>query len=219
MLPILTLSQPTDTQIRNLQPEIRLPSITSRWKRPEDKDGAEITIEDLERCTGEDLGLRRELSEVKQQQLSLERERLEIENRNNELKQSVVAIEKNRAIIQEQNDRMKSESETLAIQARAIEKTRQSSRGIQVDIRAINSLIATYNADVARHNKRRATLIIDNGTFNKSVELYNVKSTDLSQQVLVFNKHNDAFQDVAAKITRKSDQYTANCAGKRILKK
>jgi chromosome segregation ATPase len=213
------LCQPTDGQLQPLQQEIRIPSITSRWKRPDDKDSPEITIEEIERCIGQDVNMQNEVRNVKQQQLQLEPERAALDKGNGELKLSATAIETNRTSLQEQIDKIQSESANLSSQLSIIEKKKNATPKSQAEVKAINALVASYNADVARHNKRREYLIKDQQSFNASVEKHNAAVAELSQRVVVFNKHNDDFQDMAAALTKKSEQYVSSCAGERLLKK
>lgn len=213
------LSQPTENQLQPLQQEIRIPSITSRWKRPDDKDSPEITIEEIERCIGQNVNMQLEVRDVKQMQLQLEPERAELDKMNGELKLSATAIETSRTRLQEQIGRIQSESANLSSQLSIIDKKKNATPKSQAEVKAINALVASYNADVAQHNKRRGLLIKDQQTFNASVDKHNVGVTELSQRVVMFNKHNEDFQAMAAALTKKSEQFVSNCAGERQLKK
>lgn len=219
MAPTMGHSQPLDAQRHAVQPDIRLPAITSRWKRPGDKDGAEITLDEIERCIGQDVNMQRDVIEVKRHQAQLQIERAEVDNLDQDLKQRALAIDTHRANIEGQGKQFKADTEALSTQASAIEKRRTSPPRSQAEVNSMNALIAAHNLDAARLNKRRSSLIQDQGTFNQWVEMHNLKAAELGQMVRAFNEHHALFQSMAATLTRNADQYVAHCAGERLLKK
>jgi chromosome segregation ATPase len=202
-----------------LQPEIRLPSITSKWKRPGDKDLPEITLDELERCIGRDVGMQGELSEVKHAQRQLESERMELDKANDELKQSAMSIEAVRVNLKDQATRFQAEGASLDQRLSAIEKRKKSAPRDQADINAINALVGAYNADTARRNKWRISLLGSQDAFNKSLAAHNATVVELNEKVAVFNKHNNEFQRSAAALAKRSEQYMSSCTGEHVIRK
>jgi len=161
----------------------------------------------------------RELSEVKHAQRQLESERMELDKANDELKQSAMSIEAVRVNLKDQATRFQAEGASLDQRLSAIEKRKKSAPRDQADINAINALVGAYNADTARRNKWRISLLGSQDAFNKSLAAHNATVVELNEKVAVFNKHNNEFQRSAAALAKRSEQYMSSCTGEHVIRK
>jgi len=191
------LCQSTEPQRLPLQAEIRLPSITSRWKRAEDPEGPEITLDEIERCIGQDVDMRWRVNEVRHSQRQLESERPGIDKATAELKPAASAIEATQVALQEQTTRFHAQTQVLAQNLSNIEAKKRSLPRSQKEVDAINALVKAYNTDIARLNSWRIALLGQQLALNKTIETHNAKVGEVNQQAAAFNQRNNEFQKMA----------------------
>jgi chromosome segregation ATPase len=223
MLALWGLAHPLQAQTSEApaplrQPEIRLPAITSTWKRPGDATRPEISIEDIEQCMGQDLSLQGDINTIKQRQLALASERAAVAKQVDALSQNVSAVEASRKALQDKTDRFQAESSRLSQRASLIEKKKAAHPRTKAEVADVNGLIAEYNADVVAHNKWRITLQRDQDGFNQAVAAYNASVSQVNTGSASFNERNTLFQSLATELVRKSADYVSNCTGPRTLR-
>ena len=214
-----TICQTITNQPPAFKPEIRIPSITPRWKREGDNESPEITIEEIERCIGQDVDMQHDLNLVKSKQAELEPERAEIERLSLGYKQRSSELESNRMKLQELSSRIETESVKLSQQLVALEKRKSTTPKSQAEVNAINAQVSSYNSDVVRFNKSRLNLLSDQDIFNGSVDIHNGTLTNFSQRVNSFNEKNGLFQVMVSNLNKKSEQHIANCSGEKLIRK
>jgi septal ring factor EnvC (AmiA/AmiB activator) len=202
-----------------ISPEIRLPSITSYWKRQGETDAPEISFDEIERCMERDIGMRSRVANVKEQQHTLESERAELEKAVADLQRGAIALETHRVDLQDSISRFKNENSALHQQLAEIEKKKHPAPRTQREISAVNSLVNAYNREVGRANSRRGILLKEQDDFNQSVGRHNANVAALNQRADNFNELNDEFQNVVASLLTERDGYLANCTGTRLIRK
>lgn len=204
-------------QLRPL--EIRLPSITKRWKRPEGGEGPDITIDDIEQCMGQNVGMQWGVNELKQEQSQLEDEQAHLVKVHEALAQNSRSLEARQHALQERIDLFQTDSAGLARRILEIEKRKNAVSKTKPEIDKTNQLVAAYNVDVAKHNGLRPALLHDQEAFSQAVDGHNDDVAHANQMVAKFNERNGGFQGRAAELASKSAEYNASCAGERVLHK
>ena len=214
-----TICQSITNQSPAFKPEIRIPSITPRWKLEGDNESPEITIEEIERCIGQDVDMQHDLNLVKSKLAELEPERTEIEKLSLGYIQRSSELENNRTKLQELSSRIETESVKLSQQLMALEKRKSTTPKSQAERNAINAQVSSYNSDVVRFNKLRMNFLSDQDIFNGSVDIHNGTLANFSQRVNSFNDKSDLFQVMVSNLNKKSEQHIAHCSGERLIRK
>lgn len=199
--------------------EIRIPAITKKWKRPEGDNRPDITIDDIERCMGQDVSLQQEVQGLRQAQSQLESERAELSKANADLAQGAQALVTRRQAHQARVDQFHNDSASLARRLTDIEKRKAAPARTRQDVAQTNQLVAAYNEDAARLNGLRLVLMQEQDAFNRAVATHNEDVARINQLVARFNERNGAFQSRAADMASTSTAYNASCAGERVLRK
>lgn len=198
---------------------IRLPSITHRWRRPDAPEAPEITLDEIERCMGEDIARRNETQPLRTRQEGLNTERASLDEDYAQLQSSRNDLDRHRSTLTEESGRWEKLNESLRLQAMAIEKKRAMKPRHQADVDAFNALIKAHNAEVGRLQDWRAKLMKENTAFTQRVVQHNARNQAFNERVVDFNARNDAFQAAASALTMRVEKILADCAGERILRK
>lgn len=199
--------------------EIQVPSVTPRWKRPGDPEAREVSIDDVERCIGQDLSMRAEIEQVRQQQGALEAERTALGQRSSELGLTAKAISETHAALQARVQRLTADNESLRTRRELIDTKRASGVHSPDALKAFNAQVEAYNADLSQLRQRQALLQKEQDAFNQTVAAYNQDAARANETVARFNERKEAFQKQAADLARRSGAYAANCTGERVLRK
>lgn len=199
--------------------EIRIPSITRKWKTPAGSSQPDITIDDIERCMGQDVGLQSEIQGLKQEQAQLESEQARLTSMHEELAQRSQSLETRRQAHQLRVDQFQADSASLARHLADIEKRKAVPAKTKQDVAQINQLVAAYNADVSKLNGLRAALLKEQGAINQTVATHNEDVARSNLLVAQFKERNAGFQGRAGRIASTSAAFKNNCAGERVLRK
>lgn len=198
---------------------IRLPSITHRWRRPDAPEAPDITLDEIERCMGEDIAQRNETQPLRMRQEALNTERASLDEDAAQIQSSRNDLDRHRSTLTQESERWEKLNESLRVQAMAIEKKRTVKPRHQADVDAFNAWVKSHNAEVARLQDWRARLLKDNTTFTQRVAQHNARNQAFNDRVGDFNVRNDAFQAAASALTKRVEKILADCAGERILRK
>lgn len=198
---------------------IRLPSITHRWRRPDAPEAPDITLDEIERCMGEDIAQRNETQPLRMRQEALNTERASLDEDAAQIQSSRNDLDRHRSTLTQESERWEKLNESLRVQAMAIEKKRTVKPRHQADVDAFNAWVKSHNAEVARLQDWRARLLKDNTTFTQRVAQHNARNQAFNDRVGDFNVRNDAFQAAASAFTKRVEKILADCAGERILRK
>jgi chromosome segregation ATPase len=201
------------------RPEIRLPSITNKWKRPGEVGGPEITIEEVERCMGEDVSMQLDIAKLKQLRSQLEAEHANVESAVTELRKRSESLETKRAVLREKLEKLNSEFESVNQRALQIGRLKERNPKTQAEVNAINSMVAEYNADVRKLNAKRSATLNEQSEFNESIVDYNASVAEVNRSTQPFISKNTEYQSLALSITSRTTAYSSRCAGERVLKK
>jgi chromosome segregation ATPase len=202
-----------------LDAPVRLPSITHRWRRADAPEAPEITLDEIERCMGEDIARRNETQPLRARQDGLNAERASLDEDAAQLQSSRSDLDQHRSTLTQESERWEKLNESLRAQATAIEKRRAVKPRHQADIDAFNALIKAHNTEVGRLQDWRAKLMKEGSAFTQRVVQHNARNQAFNERVVDFNARNDAFQAAASALTRRAEKILANCAGERILRK
>lgn len=201
------------------QPQIRLPSITTKWKRPGESDGPEISIEELARCMGQDVSMQGEINELKLQQSRMKAGHATLFKGADVLSEDFKSLEASRKALKEQAERFQAQSTELRRQASFLDQKKSVANRTPSAVREINALVSAYNTAAAKHNKWRSALLKEQDNLGDAISAYNVRVAQLNQDALAFNQQNAEFQERAANLTGKSSEYVSQCSGERVLRK
>ncbi|WP_152606369.1 hypothetical protein [Aquabacterium sp. NJ1] len=207
---IPVLAEPSASQSQLSPLEIRIPSITKKWKLLKGSNKPEITIGDIERCIGQDVSMQQEVRGLKLTQSQLESERDELNKANADLAQVAQAQEIRRQAHQARVDQFQADSANLAHRLSDIDKRKAAPAKTRQDLAQTNQLIAIYNADVTKLNGQRPALLEEQGAINQTVATLNEDVARTNQLVATFNERNGGFQSRAAMIASTSAAFHDN---------
>lgn len=215
----MTLAQDLALPEQPLQPQIRLPAIKNRWKQAGDPSVPETTIEEIERCIGQDSAMLGKTGPLRERRQTMETEQAGLDKVNAELDESAANVGKWQAALQEKASRFRSASAQLEQQRAAIEKKRNIAPRNQAAVDAFNALVKSYNAELARNNEWRTQLLREQEAQSAALRKHNAAVSEANLNVVSFNERNEAFQKQLAALASQSASYMANCAGERALRK
>ena len=207
------------TDLPAMQPVVRLPSITSRLRRPGAPEAPDITLDDIERCLGQDMAMQHDVHAARQRQQALTEERASIEQASSNLLAAMAELEKVGEGMKAQSARWSEANSALQRQAEDIERKRLQGLRQPADVNAFNALVKAHNAELERLREWRARLLKEHTAFEQRVVVHNARNADANASVAAFNVRNDAFQADAAALAARSGQAVAECGGTRTLRK
>lgn len=200
-------------------PEIRLPGLIHRWKLPDEGEKPPITLDEISRCIGTDIGVRERQEAIKEQEATLESEYAEIAAQ-------LPSLEKQAADLKSSNDRIEalvvgldSESARLKVRRNAIESNKKIKRLNPAEIRQLNSNIASYNEDVQTNNRQRSLLKSMATELQAKIDTYNGTLGKHNERINVFNDKSAIFKTSVSHFNTELLAYQNQCAGERTLKK
>lgn len=200
-------------------PTIRLPSITSRWRRKGEVEAPDISLDDIERCMGDDLSMQHQLRAFRSRHQALQAERSDLEQRSQALNTSLAAVQAEQQSFDAEAGRWKSANEALTQQSEAIERQRAGGLKKASDVAAFNALVKRHNAEVTRLRDWRPKLVGQQDKLRARVAIHNTNNTAYNDQVTAFNQRNEAYQAEAAVFMQASENVVSQCAGPRTLRK
>lgn len=133
-----------------IQPVVRLPAITSRLRRPGAPEAPDITLDDIERCLGQDMAMQQDVHAARQRQQALTQERASLEQVSNTLHAAMAELEKASEAMKAQSARWSEANTALQRQAEDLERKRLQRPQRPADVTAFNAL-----GSVARMPRRR----------------------------------------------------------------
>nr|WP_315193225.1 hypothetical protein [uncultured Aquabacterium sp.] len=207
------------TDLPAMQPVVRLPSITSRFRRPGAPEAPDITLDDIERCLGQDMAMQQDVHATRQRQQALTEERASIEQASNTLQAAMAELEKVGEGMKVQSARWSEANTALQRQGEDIERKRLQGLRQPADVNAFNALVKAHNAELERLREWRARLLKEHTAFEQGVVAHNARNADANASVAAFNVRNDAFRADAAALAARSGQAVAECGGTRTLRK
>jgi chromosome segregation ATPase len=216
--PSMAMGQPNDPHGLVNSPDIELPSITSTWEKPGDKGRPEITIEDLERCMGDDVALQREVNQLKPRQAALKAERDELEKANQELSHENEVLQAKGVDLSAHAQDLEKQSDYLRKQEEEIKAKTASPAKTKAEWKSNQVLIDAYNANVSQFRNKRSSLLSEQETLNQSVSAHNMAVDQLNKRGDAYNASNDALMAQASALMDRSQSQLANCAGERTLR-
>lgn len=217
VLAVACVSQCTSAE--ELKPSIVIPSITHKWKLPGDEAKAEITIDELSQCMGVNFRIKDRLSEIKQQQNSLEMEQLEIGAQLMPLQDQSAEIQRSQTVLEDSAKNLKNRAAELERRRTSIEKFRVQHKLSAAEVKNHNALVAAYNKDANENNKYNAALKLAANDLKAKIDKFNLTVEQHNNRVAQFNERNLTFRTLADRYNADIAKYQDQCAGERVLKK
>jgi len=177
---------------------LRIPGIHKLWGKPEDMPKAEATIEDLERCAGEDLALRQQLASLKTRRAELDAQRQGFAADEDAVQRSGKALDTARQALNDLTSRPASSPE---------------------EARRVQDLVQRFNNDLRAMDGRRQALLAQQKSFNQQVGTHNALVNALQERTTPWDTRRQAWiTDMKATNERAASMH-AQCAGERLLVK
>jgi chromosome segregation ATPase len=213
------ISQSAQVDSSAVRPEIRLPSITSRWKLPNDVEAPEISIEDLANCQFQNTEMGSQFTEIRKKEVSLDEERSKLEAQSATLRAGFSAVEVAKKNFSERVEKLNADSLALIKRSELIADKKKATLRTQADVNEFNSMVNAYNRDLLKLRSNQDSLRSDEDVLNRNLDQYNasakalnLRAMEYSEKVAIFNKlSNDARQQAG--------EFAQKCVGSRRIKK
>lgn len=202
-----------------LQPVVRLPAITSRLRRHGAPEAPDITLDEIERCLGQDLAMQQEVHSARLRQQALSEERASLEQTSTALQGSLTELAQASEGLKAQSARWSDAHAGLQRQAEDIERKRVQRPQRQAEVDAFNALVKAHNSELERLREWRSRLLKDQAALEQRVVAHNARNTEANASVAAFNARHEAFQAETAALVARSGQTVAACGGTRTLRK
>jgi chromosome segregation ATPase len=198
---------------------LRIPGIHKLWGKPEDMPKAEATIEDLERCAGEDLALRQQLASLKTRRAELDAQRQGFAADEDAVQRSGKALDTARQALNDQTSAYERSQQDKARRRAELGPLTSRPASSPEEARRVQDLVQRFNNDLRAMDGRRQALLAQQKSFNQQVGTHNALVNALQERTTPWDTRRQAWiTDMKATNERAASMH-AQCAGERLLVK